>query len=468
MNIIKEIKKSESIGNTIYSEIPKQDKFLCKVCCQRKNKEHFYKYIRTIDNINIIKEEYIKNYCKDCLPVEAISLTNNNIKIDKSIIYELFYNRQLDKLKKDYGLTIDDLISRKDAAKQLNINLESLRSWFQLREEIGLVNPIYIISHPGNFKEKGEKLYLMDYTVYYKLEEFNILKQLTQDGYFQLRTEKIIRQGEEAVPNAPYIYITKKNKEYLYVNLKENKKPCSLCLNIKNFNEFYNSNSTYDKLSTFCKECSNKKAIDRYNLLTLEEKQDTLKKIKEWKDNNKDKIKSYKEYSKRKPQNKVYRNARRRLNDIINRIKDSIWAEYLKNNPNTSKIEIKEIGCSFKEFILYIESKFIEDMSWENYGPGYKVDNKGKPIYNENNNIIKLKQWQIDHIKPVSSFDFDDVNEVKKINYYTNLLPMWAEDNNYKSNKDEFCPIFDKEFLEKYKELEILTKKYKKEIENEN
>jgi len=69
----------------------------------------------------------------------------------------------------------------------------------------------------------------------------------------------------------------------------------------------------------------------------------------------------------------------------------------------------KWMGCSPEELKTHFENLFLEGMSWENYG-----------------------KWHIDHIRPISSFKKE---EWKQINHYTNLQPLWAEDNLKKSNK---------------------------------
>jgi hypothetical protein len=55
-------------------------------------------------------------------------------------------------------------------------------------------------------------------------------------------------------------------------------------------------------------------------------------------------------------------------------------------------------------------------MSWSNYGIG------------PNNTT-----WHVDHKTPISSAH--TLEEVKKLNHYTNLRPMWGSDNIRKSNK---------------------------------
>jgi hypothetical protein len=53
-------------------------------------------------------------------------------------------------------------------------------------------------------------------------------------------------------------------------------------------------------------------------------------------------------------------------------------------------------------------------MSWSNYGSG----------------------WVIDHIRPLCSFDFTDPSAKTVANHYTNLRPLWSEDNAAKIKND--------------------------------
>lgn len=73
---------------------------------------------------------------------------------------------------------------------------------------------------------------------------------------------------------------------------------------------------------------------------------------------------------------------------------------------------IKDLGCSIDELKIYIESKFIDNMSWENYG-----------------------EWEIDHIIALSTVNLMNREEFLKVNHYSNLQPMWKIPNIQKGNK---------------------------------
>jgi hypothetical protein len=75
---------------------------------------------------------------------------------------------------------------------------------------------------------------------------------------------------------------------------------------------------------------------------------------------------------------------------------------------------IDNLGCSIEFLKTYLESKFTQDMSWENWG---------------------YRGWHIDHIKPLCSFDLANKDQLKLSCHYTNLQPLWALDNQRKSGK---------------------------------
>lgn len=75
---------------------------------------------------------------------------------------------------------------------------------------------------------------------------------------------------------------------------------------------------------------------------------------------------------------------------------------------------IRDLGCSVYELKYYLEGKFTEGMSWNNYG---------------------REGWHIDHEVPLSFFDLTDREQFLRACHYTNLQPMWAVDNLRKSNK---------------------------------
>ena len=62
------------------------------------------------------------------------------------------------------------------------------------------------------------------------------------------------------------------------------------------------------------------------------------------------------------------------------------------------------LGYSAQDLKENIESKFIEGMSWDNYG-----------------------KWEIDHIKEVCTFEKD--TPMNGVNSLSNLQPLWKMDN---------------------------------------
>jgi len=103
---------------------------------------------------------------------------------------------------------------------------------------------------------------------------------------------------------------------------------------------------------------------------------------------------------------KIAKNLRNRLNSAI-------------NNGQKPGSSVKDLGCSIEELKQHLESQFYnrftgERMTWDNYG---------------------YYGWHIDHIKPLSSFDLADHKQFLEACHYTNLQPLWAEDNFEKNAK---------------------------------
>jgi 5-methylcytosine-specific restriction endonuclease McrA len=101
-----------------------------------------------------------------------------------------------------------------------------------------------------------------------------------------------------------------------------------------------------------------------------------------------------------------------------------------------TKTHLELLGCDVETLKKHFESKFRDGMTLENHG-----------------------EWQVDHIIPISKINFDDETSINKILNYTNLQPLWKEENKIKYNK-----ILDENELEKIK----INKKFINQIKNDD
>jgi hypothetical protein len=94
--------------------------------------------------------------------------------------------------------------------------------------------------------------------------------------------------------------------------------------------------------------------------------------------------------------------------DIDFRIKECLSSRlrHAVRGHSKSASTMKLLGCSINELKQHLESQFIIDMNWDNYG-----------------------EWHVDHIKPCKLFDLTKEAEQRKCFHYSNLQPLWAEDN---------------------------------------
>ena len=202
------------------------------------------------------------------------------------------------------------------------------------------------------------------------------------------------------------------------------KKICSKCQEEKEVCEFGKNILNKDRLQSTCKECrkiddkiyreknpNKMKEWYKNNLdYALQQKKDYYEKNRElikersklWAKNNRDKVNKYIKSKKEKnPLFKVELNIRGRMK------------QYLKQKNITQRNKTYDIvGIEINDLKKHIEKQFTKGMNWENYG-----------VYG----------WHIDHIIPLCSAN--DENELLKLFHYTNLQPLWAEDNLKKNGR---------------------------------
>jgi hypothetical protein len=220
------------------------------------------------------------------------------------------------------------------------------------------------------------------------------------------------------------------------------KKICCNCKEEKNVCEFGKLKSSKDGLMYHCRSCSSEKTKEyrikhqeKYKKYLEKNKEKMSKYLKEYNKINKDKIvKLRKEHylnnrdeilTKNKQYHKNNKERiRARKNNYTKYKMDTDILYYLKHisrkriyNFLKKKELIKNnktfdiIGCSPEFLKNYIENLFSDGMSWEIMG----------------------KKIHIDHIIPLSSAKTEE--QIYKLCHYSNLQPLWAEDNIKKSNK---------------------------------
>ena len=118
-------------------------------------------------------------------------------------------------------------------------------------------------------------------------------------------------------------------------------------------------------------------------------------------------------YRKVRDRKNTYRRERY-ANDIDFRLSLKLRARISRAIKNNSESLTDNFGCSMSELKIYLQSKFLPDMTWENYSK---------------------HGWHIDHIRPLDAFDLTNPEQLKIASHYTNLQPLWAKDNLVKSNK---------------------------------
>ena len=202
-------------------------------------------------------------------------------------------------------------------------------------------------------------------------------------------------------------------------------KICNCCKIEKNISDFSNNKRFEDNKNVTCKECngarslkyyySNKELVElkrkeyiqteKYKIRRqnyLKENREEINRVKKlYKLNNREKVlQDKREYYQRKKNDPIFA--------LSKRLRQRIY--HIVNGNNKSKSTLEVLGCSYEEFKIHIENQFTEGMSWD-----------------------RLNEIHIDHIIPISSAE--TLEDVYRLNHYTNLQPLWARDNIQKYNK---------------------------------
>ena len=198
-------------------------------------------------------------------------------------------------------------------------------------------------------------------------------------------------------------------------------KVCKKCGIEKLLCEYDDDKRVKDGLSYRCKECR-RKYFNQYNSVNIEKKRDYGKKSY-WKNRDKELERIKIKHEKFKDKEIEYRkNNRSKINKREkNRYNNDFLYKLKVNMRNRLKLFLKSkkiyktnttfnlVGETPENIKQYIENQFIDGMKWDNYG-----------------------EWHIDHIIPLASAKTEE--DVYKLCHYTNLQPLWAEDN-YKKGK---------------------------------
>jgi hypothetical protein len=76
---------------------------------------------------------------------------------------------------------------------------------------------------------------------------------------------------------------------------------------------------------------------------------------------------------------------------------------------------VEFLGCNYEAAAAWISAQFRDGMTWENHG----------------------EVWEIDHKRPLASFDLKVEDQRRQAMHYTNLQPLLVHENRAKSDKWE-------------------------------
>jgi hypothetical protein len=219
-------------------------------------------------------------------------------------------------------------------------------------------------------------------------------------AYYQANKEK-----NKAYREANRDKIAEKKKAYYQANkekLKEKRKG------------YYEANR--DKITEYCKayyEANRDKLLENNKAYRKENRDKLAEYNKEYhkayyEDNREHYIEYQKEYNKKK----------RKIDPLFklkSNLRNASWKAFKGQAKNATTQKL--LGCTYNYFKDYIESQFVGNMTWENYGD----------------------IWHVDHIIPLATIkNVNQIELIESLCHFSNLQPLFAEDNLSKKDKLDY------------------------------
>lgn len=248
--------------------------------------------------------------------------------------------------------------------------------------------------HRLNVREFSKKYSVSEPIVKRLRKEHNVFRKVTHTRNFPWNDEQIsdlyiLKDSEFQLKYSIGLHAIERKRRELGIGKKTRgpklvriyngcgeaiSKECSKCHRILEYEKFYNKRNMLDGKDSVCIDCCKLR-------------------------NRTERMRAYNRVKSSIRNEKLSYRIRSNLSAAIKRVVRGCVSKSLENM----------LGIDWESFKVYFESKFQPGMNWENYG-----------------------QWHVDHIIPVSSFTEASAH---LMNHYTNLQPLWAEDNIRKGNK---------------------------------
>ena len=223
-------------------------------------------------------------------------------------------------------------------------------------------------------------------------------------------------------------------KEERAALLKQGKKKCSRCGNIKNVNDFHKSKQRKDGLYVHCKECRAKQRNKTDKRHFSYDKQARLFAQGKKKCPKCSNIKNVDDFHKTKQRKDGLCGHCKEciLEQINKRLKSDPYFKLLCCTKTRSLTLLKKYSNSYQgkskllgfndqqEFFDYFTPLLQDGMTFENHG----------------------EVWQFDHIIPCALFDLNDEEQLKICFHHKNLIPLFKEENRSKSSVYEGIRYF--------------------------